>query len=77
MKRLMDFFNKLKDLNIDWNQVSDQLNKAKDRISKFLQSEEGQGFLDKLKQFFIWLIDAIKALFSYKRLFSHRLLFFV
>ncbi|WP_066257343.1 DUF1002 domain-containing protein [Neobacillus drentensis] len=64
MKRLMDFFNKLKDLNIDWNQVSDQLNKAKDRISKFLQSEEGQGFLDKLKQFFIWLIDAIKAIFS-------------
>ncbi|MEH6953359.1 DUF1002 domain-containing protein [Neobacillus drentensis] len=64
MKRLMDFFNKLKDLDIDWNQVSDQLNKAKDRISKFLQSEEGQGFLEKLKQFFIWLIDAIKALFS-------------
>jgi uncharacterized protein YpuA (DUF1002 family) len=64
MKRLMDFFNKLKDLNIDWNQVSDQLNKAKNRISKFLQSEEGQGFLDKIKQFFIWLIDAIKAIFS-------------
>jgi uncharacterized protein YpuA (DUF1002 family) len=64
MKRLMDFFNKLKDLDIDWNQVSDQLNKAKDRISKFLHSEEGQGFLEKLKQFFIWLIDAIKALFS-------------
>jgi uncharacterized protein YpuA (DUF1002 family) len=64
MKRLMDFFNKLKDLNIDWNQVSDQINKAKDRISKFLQSEEGQGFLDKIKQFFIWLIDAIKSIFS-------------
>lgn len=64
MQRLMDFFNKLKDLNIDWNQVSDQLNKAKDRISKFLQSEEGQGFLEKIKQFFIWLIDAIKSIFS-------------
>lgn len=64
MKRLMDFFNKLKDLNIDWNQVSDQLNKAKDQISKFLQSEEGQGFLDKIKQFFIWLIDTIKSIFS-------------
>lgn len=64
MKRLMDFFNKLKDLNIDWNQVSDQLNKAQDRISKFLQSEEGQGFLEKIKQFFIWLIDTIKAIFS-------------
>lgn len=64
MQRLMDFFNKLKDLNIDWNQISDQLNKAKDRISKFLQSEEGQGFLEKIKQFFIWLIDAIKSIFS-------------
>ncbi|WP_040208268.1 DUF1002 domain-containing protein [Neobacillus jeddahensis] len=64
MQRLIDFFNKLKDLNIDWNQVGDQLNKAKDRISKFLQSEEGQGFLDKVKQFFIWLIDAIKSIFS-------------
>ncbi|MEO2074312.1 MAG: DUF1002 domain-containing protein [Bacillus sp. (in: firmicutes)] len=64
MQRLMDLFNKLKDLNIDWNQVSDQLNKAKDRISKFLSSEEGQGFLEKIKQFFIWLIDAIKSIFS-------------
>ncbi|ETI70372.1 DUF1002 domain-containing protein [Neobacillus vireti] len=64
MQRLIDFFNKLKDLNIDWKQVSDQLNKAKDRISKFLQSEEGQGFFEKIKQFFIWLIDAIKSLFS-------------
>lgn len=64
LQRLMDLFNKLKDLNIDWNQVSDQLNKAKDRISKFLHSEEGQGFLDKVKQFFISLIDAIKSLFS-------------
>jgi uncharacterized protein YpuA (DUF1002 family) len=64
MQRLMDFFNKLKDLNINWNQVSDQLNKAKDQISKFLQSDEGQGFLESLKQFFIKLIDVIKGLFS-------------
>ncbi|MEH7437280.1 DUF1002 domain-containing protein [Neobacillus drentensis] len=64
MQRLIDLFNKLKNLDIDWNQVSDQLNKAKDRISKFLESDEGQGFLEKLKQFFIWLIDAIKSIFS-------------
>ncbi|WP_251555425.1 DUF1002 domain-containing protein [Neobacillus muris] len=64
IKSLIDLFNKLKDLDIDWNQVGDQLNKAKDKISKFLQSEEGQGFLEKLKQFFISLIDAIKAIFS-------------
>jgi uncharacterized protein YpuA (DUF1002 family) len=64
IKSLMDFFNKLLDLNIDWNQISDQLTKAKDQISKFLQSNEGQGFLEKLKQFFIWLIAAIKSIFS-------------
>lgn len=61
---LMDVFNKLKELNIDWNQVGDQLNQAKDKISKYLQSEEGQNFLEKLKQFFVSLIDAIKGLFS-------------
>lgn len=64
MKRLMDFFNKLKDLNINWNQVSDQLSKAKDRISKFVHSEDAQGFFEKIKQFFIWLIGAIKSFFS-------------
>ncbi|WML45173.1 DUF1002 domain-containing protein [Neobacillus sp. PS3-40] len=64
MQTLIDFFNKLKNLNINWNQVSDQLHKAKDQISNFIQSEEGQGFLEKVKQFFIRLIDAIKSLFS-------------
>jgi uncharacterized protein YpuA (DUF1002 family) len=64
MQRLMDFFNKLKDLNINWNQVSDQLHKAKDQISKFIQSDEGQSFLEKVKEFLIKLIDAIKGIFS-------------
>jgi uncharacterized protein YpuA (DUF1002 family) len=64
IQSLIDLFNKLKDLNIDWNQVGDQINLAKDKITNFLESEEGQGFLDKLKQFFISLIDAIKAIFA-------------
>lgn len=64
IQSLMNLFNKLKDLNIDWNQVSDQLHKASDKVSKFLASDEGQNFLDKLKQFFISLIDAIKSLFT-------------
>lgn len=61
---LIDLFNKLKDLNIDWNQVGDQINHAKDKFSKYLESEEGQSFLDKLKDFFVSLIDAIKSIFS-------------
>ncbi|KAA9026180.1 DUF1002 domain-containing protein [Niallia endozanthoxylica] len=61
---LLDLFNKLKELNIDWNQVGDQLTAAKDKLTNYLESEEGQGFLESLKQFFINIIDAIKAIFS-------------
>ena len=64
IQSLIDLFNKLKDLNIDWNQVGDQLNAAKDKITDYLGSEEGQGMLEKIKQFFIRLIDWIKGLFA-------------
>jgi len=57
-------FNKLLELNIDWNQVGEQLNLAKEKLTNFLESEEGQSFLDKLKEFFVNLIDAIKGLFK-------------
>jgi len=61
---LIDLFNKLKELDIDWNQVGEQLNQAKDKISKYLESEEGQGFLESLKRFVVSVIDAVKAFFS-------------
>lgn len=64
IQSLIDLFNKMKELNIDWNQVGEQLNQAKEKITKFLHSEEGQSFLTKLKDFFSSLIDAIKAIFS-------------
>ena len=51
IQSLIDLFNKLKDMNIDWNQVGDQLTIAKDNISNYLGSEEGQGFLESLKGF--------------------------
>lgn len=64
MAALIDLFNKLKNLDIDWKEVGKQINQAKEKITNFLQSEEGQSFLESLKQFFIQLIDWIKALFS-------------
>lgn len=64
IQSLIDLFNKLQELGIDWNKVGDQLNAAKDKVTNYLKSEEGQSFLDKLKEFFISLIDAIKSLFS-------------
>jgi uncharacterized protein YpuA (DUF1002 family) len=61
---LIDLFNKMKDINIDWNQVGDQLNKAKDKISNFLNSEEGKSFLQQVKEFFIALWNAIISIFT-------------
>ncbi|MEE2577638.1 DUF1002 domain-containing protein, partial [Pseudomonas aeruginosa] len=54
-KSLMSLFNNMKNINIDWNQVGDQHDKAKDKITKFLDSEEGQNFLQKLIDFFVSL----------------------
>ncbi|ENQ3078829.1 DUF1002 domain-containing protein [Bacillus sp. WLY-B-L8] len=64
LDNLVALFDKMKNLNIDWNQVSTQLNKAKEHVSAFLGSEEGQGFLDKLKGVFSSFIDFIKSLFK-------------
>jgi uncharacterized protein YpuA (DUF1002 family) len=60
---LIALFNKMKELNIDWNQVGDQLTIAKEKLTTFLQSEEGQTFLTKFQEFLVSFIDAIKALF--------------
>ncbi|WP_088072186.1 DUF1002 domain-containing protein [Gottfriedia luciferensis] len=61
---LMSLFEKMKDLNINWDQVGNQLTKAKNKISDYLNSEEGHSFIQKLKAFFSALFDAIVSLFK-------------
>ncbi|QNF30735.1 DUF1002 domain-containing protein [Metabacillus elymi] len=61
---LIELFNKMTDINIDWNQVGQQLDKAQDKISNFLNSEEGQTFLQQVKDFFIALWNAIISIFT-------------
>lgn len=58
---LVDFFNQLKAMDIDWNQIKEQLND----ISTFLQSEEGQSFFQKLQDVLNRTLDDIRVLFSY------------
>jgi len=64
MASLMALFEKMKDLNINWDQVGNQLTKAKEQISDFLNSEQGQSFIQKLKDFFSALFDAILSFFK-------------
>ncbi|CAI9387973.1 DUF1002 domain-containing protein [Niallia sp. Sow4_A1] len=64
LQSLISFFNKLKELNIDWNQVGNQLSEAKDKLTGYLESEEGKSFLSKIKEVFASIVDAIKSFFS-------------
>lgn len=66
INHLMNLFNNMINVNIDWDQVGQQLDQAKEKISKFLESEEGQNFLQQLKDFFSSLIDSIASFFSGK-----------
>lgn len=61
---LTNLFMKMKSLDIDWNAVGDQLSKAKEKFTNFIESDQGQGIINAIKDFFIGLIDAIKGWFS-------------
>lgn len=64
LNSLVSLFDKMKNLNIDWNQIGNQLNNAKDQVSTFLKSDQGQSFLDQVKSIFSSFIDFIKSLFK-------------
>lgn len=61
---LVDFFNKLNAMDIDWNQVKEQFSVTTEKISTYLQSEEGQSFLQKLQDFLNRLLDEAHVLFA-------------
>ncbi|MFC7370365.1 DUF1002 domain-containing protein [Fictibacillus iocasae] len=61
---LTSLFNRMKDLNIDWDQVQTQLKDIKDNLGEILNSEETKSFLQKVLDFFIAIIEAIKNLFK-------------
>jgi uncharacterized protein YpuA (DUF1002 family) len=58
---LVDFFNQLKAMDIDWNQVKEQLSVTAEKISTLLGSEEGQSFLQKMQEFLTSTLDEIRA----------------
>ncbi|MBU9712102.1 DUF1002 domain-containing protein [Evansella tamaricis] len=61
---LVSLFNRMRDLNIDWDQVQNQISKVRDNLSDFLSSDEGQGFIQAILDFFSSMIDALRGWFS-------------
>lgn len=64
LNQLVDLFNKMKGLDIDWKKVASGIKNAADKAGDFLKSEEGQSFLVKLKSFLSAVIDWIASLFK-------------
>ncbi|MBP3951259.1 DUF1002 domain-containing protein [Bacillus suaedae] len=61
---LVSLFMRMKDLNIDWDQVQDQITKVRDNLGEYLNSEETQGFIQRFLDLINSLIDSIRGIFS-------------
>jgi uncharacterized protein YpuA (DUF1002 family) len=61
---LIALFNRMKDLNIDWDQVQSDLKNISENLGDFLNKEETQSFIQKILEFLSALIEAIKSLFK-------------
>ncbi|MFC0473513.1 DUF1002 domain-containing protein [Halalkalibacter kiskunsagensis] len=61
---LVSLFMRMKDLNIDWNQVQDQISKVRDNLDEFLNREDTQGFIKNFLDLINRLIDSLRGFFS-------------
>ncbi|OQP06007.1 hypothetical protein B1690_11115 [Geobacillus sp. 46C-IIa] len=61
---LISLFHKMQSADINWDQVNDQLSKAKEQLSAFLQSEEGKTFIQHVVDILKEIWNAIKSAFS-------------
>ncbi|WP_157184182.1 DUF1002 domain-containing protein [Evansella cellulosilytica] len=64
LEGLVSLFHRMRNLNIDWDQVQNQIGKIRDNLSDFLSSDEGQGFIRAILDFFDSLIESIKGWFN-------------
>ncbi|MBM7648114.1 uncharacterized protein YpuA (DUF1002 family) [Bacillus ectoiniformans] len=62
--QLAALFDKMQNLNINWDQVNNQLDKAKEKWDTFKNSEEGKGILQSLIDFLQSIVDGIAGLFK-------------
>ncbi|WP_458414479.1 DUF1002 domain-containing protein [Schinkia sp. CFF1] len=59
---LIDLFNKMKNMNIDWNQVKNDLVYVKDRLKEFMQDDRTKGIMNNFIDVLISLLNWLKGL---------------
>ncbi|WP_100489458.1 DUF1002 domain-containing protein [Sporolactobacillus pectinivorans] len=67
IQKLVDLFDKMRTMNIDWNQMGSQMQQVKDKISQLAHSSQTSGFLSQvftaIANFFSAIFKAIGSLF--------------
>ncbi|WP_377888473.1 DUF1002 domain-containing protein [Alkalihalobacillus sp. R86527] len=61
---LVALFERMKNLDIDWDQVRSQLENAKEDLNEFLNKEETKNFISKFIDFVKSIIDSIAGAFQ-------------
>ncbi|SEO14000.1 Uncharacterized protein YpuA, DUF1002 family [Amphibacillus marinus] len=64
LSQLVDLFNKLRNLNIDWGKVTDTIEATRNWLGDFAESEEGQGVIRSVVNFFEAIWDWFLSIFS-------------
>ncbi|MEK4028876.1 MULTISPECIES: DUF1002 domain-containing protein [Bacillaceae] len=62
--QLSALFDKMKNLDINWDQVNQQIDKAKEKWNEFKNSDEGKGILQSIIDFLQGIVDWIAGLFK-------------
>ncbi|MFR9296813.1 MAG: DUF1002 domain-containing protein, partial [Aedoeadaptatus pacaensis] len=58
-EQLTDFFDHLRKTDIDWSGLADKAKGAADQAKDYINSEEGQSLIQKIKAFFADLFGSI------------------
>ncbi|GEK58723.1 hypothetical protein CHL76_04360 [Marinococcus halophilus] len=61
---LVSLFDRMQNLNIDWSQMENQLNKATENIDSFMNSEDTQNFLSRIVAFLEQMLDSVQGWFN-------------
>ncbi|SDH49080.1 Uncharacterized protein YpuA, DUF1002 family [Alteribacillus persepolensis] len=61
---IVSLFDRMKDLNINWDQVQNQITQIRDNLDEFLNREDTQSFIDSFLDFLNSLIEAVKGWFG-------------
>lgn len=68
VQKLVDLFDKMRNLNINWSQVGSQMQQLKDQIGKIANSGQAQGFMAQvftaIGNFFNAVFNALASLFK-------------